>query len=534
MSLEKINWIVVTGGNLSGLGKGIVSASIAKLLEPNKVVNVKCDGYLNVDPGTINPYEHGEVFVLEDGGEVDMDFGHYERFTSKNSKFCHNITSGKIFDRVIEKERKGDYLGKTVQIFPHIIDEIKVQFLEIAEKDNPDVMIIEIGGTIDDIEESWFIRAVRELDNDLKGKLIFCHLAYAPVIKAVGEQKTRLIQTSVESLQQKGIRPDIIICRAEQPMTCEAKGKIAKFCGIEPEAVISDPHLSTIYELPLIFEREGLRKLLEKKTGLKTNPDLESWQKFVDKIKKPKREINVAVCGKYTGLADSYASIIESLTHAGAGFDAKVNIKFVETTSINTQDDVREKLKDVHGVIIPGGFGKRGVEGKIQVARYARENNIPYLGLCLGLQIAVIEFSRNVCKLEGANSTEFVEEGVLVNHPVIDILPEQKKVDKKGASMRLGSYTAYLKDGTNVRRLYGSPRVSERHRHRYEVNPDYHKILLENGLVFSGTSEDGRLVEFIELPWHKYFVATQAHPEFKSRINHPAPLFKGFVEACLK
>ncbi len=534
MSLKKIKWIVVTGGNLSGLGKGIVSASIAKLLEPNKVINVKCDGYMNVDPGTINPYQHGEVYVLEDGGEVDMDFGHYERFTGRNSKFSHNLTSGKIFDSVISRERKGEYLGETVQIFPHVIEEIKKKFYEIASEENPDVMMIEIGGTIDDIEESWFIRAVREMKNEVNN-MIFVHLAYAPVLSAVGEQKTRLIQTSVESLQSKGINPDIIVCRAEQNMGLEAKLKVSKSCGIRPENVISDPHSASIYELPLIFEKEGLRKVLEKKLGISMNPDLEELVKYIDKTNSCQRKIKVGICGKYTGLRDSYASIIESLNHAGVKNDVKVMIEFIDTTSINDISQAETLLSGLDGILIPGGFGKRGVEGKILACRYARENNVPYLGLCLGLQIAVIEYARNVCGLAGANSTEFVEEGVIVTDPVIDILPEQLNVLCKGGTMRKGSYEAELKENTLVYELYQKQKkVSERHRHRYEVNPAYHHILSSNGVVFSGTSANGKLVEFIELPHLRFFIATQAHPEFKSRPGKPAPLFDGFVKACIR
>ncbi len=530
VSLSNMRWIIVTGGNLSGLGKGIVSGSIAKLLEPNKIVNVKCDGYLNVDPGTINPFEHGELFVLEDGGEVDMDFGHYERFTNHTSKFCHNITSGKIFDAVIGKERKGEYLGKTVQIFPHVIDEIKRRILAIAQEEKPDVLMIEIGGTIDDIEESWFIRAVRELSNEYKEQMTFCHLAYAPMLSAVGEVKTRLVQTSVESLLQKGIRPDVVICRAEKRMSSDAKEKIARFCGIDVKAVVSDPHSETIYDLPLLFEEEGLRLYLEHKTGLKTNPGLEEWKKQVEGITQTQKSVRVAICGKYTGLKDSYASIIESLIHAGALHKVSVGIDFIETTDICTQEDVRAKLQGVQGIIIPGGFGRRGTEGKIQMAQYAREQHIPYLGLCLGLQIAVIEFARNVCGLTGANSSEFVEEGASVIHPVIDILPGQKRVNQKGGTMRLGAYSAMLQEGSQVRELYGCSEVSERHRHRYEVNPVYHEILEKHGMIFSGYSYDEgtKLVEFIELP-NGVFRGTQAHPEFKSRLIAPSPLFVGFL-----
>jgi len=536
VSLTNIQWIIVTGGNLSGLGKGIVSGSIAKLLEPYKIVNVKCDGYLNVDPGTINPFEHGEVFVLEDGGEVDMDFGHYERFTNHTSKFSHNLTSGKIFDAVIARERKGEYLGKTVQIFPHVVDEIKRRLIAIADDEKPDVMMVEIGGTIDDIEESWFIRAIRELSNEFRERMTFCHLAYAPLLSGVDEVKTRLVQTSVESLLQKGIRPDIVICRSEKKILNDAKEKVARFCGIGVEAVISDPHTETIYELPLIFEEEGLRRLLEKKMGLQTNPNLVRWREMVARIKNREKVVDVAICGKYTGLKDAYASIMESLVHAGAFHNVHVQWHFIDTTDIATQEDVRQKLVGMQGIIIPGGFGRRGCEGKIQVAQYAREQGIPYLGLCLGLQIAVIEFARNVCGLSGANSTEFVEEGAVVVHPVIDILPGQRTVVAKGATMRLGAYTTQLREGSQVGGLYGSPLVTERHRHRYEVNPNYHAILQEKGMIFSGTyldSDGTTLVEFMELA-NGVFRGTQAHPEFKSRLVSPAPLFVGFVGDVLK
>jgi len=527
-------WIIVTGGILSGLGKGVASASIARLLKNSKkIVTVKCDGYLNVDPGTMNPIEHGEVFVLEDGGEVDMDFGHYERFLGVNCKFSWNLTSGKIFNSVIENERKGKYLGKTIQIFPHVIEEIKEKLYQIDKKEMADLMVIEIGGTVGDIENSWFIEAVRQLVNEIgRDNILYVHLTYVPFLDNVGELKTKPAQRDIALLREMGINPDIILARSKTPIPKKLKEKIANMAYLEPETIISAPDISSVYEVPLNFEKEGIIPIINRKLKLRHKPELVMWKKLVEKIKNPKNELNIVISGKYTELHDSYASVIEALHHAGAHLNAKINVCWLETTDIEQgKTNLEEAMEGVDGVIIPGGFGSRGVEGKISVIKYLREKKIPFLGLCYGLQLAVIDFARNVCKLEDASSAEFNPK---TKNAVIDIMPEQKKIDKKGGTMRLGAYEAVLKHGTIVHKLYGSDKASERHRHRYEVNPEFHEILQKNGLMFSGVSPDKRLVEFIELKDHPYFVATQAHPELTSRLEKPNPLFYGFVKAALE
>jgi CTP synthase len=522
-------YIIVTGGVLSGLGKGIAAASIGHLLSSRlKIVPIKCDGYLNVDPGTMNPYEHGEVFVLDDGGEVDMDFGHYERFLGVNCKSHWNLTMGKVFDMVRQKERRGDYLGKTVQYIPHVTDVIKGHLFEVAAAESADLVIVEIGGTVGDIENELFLEAMRQLKEDVgRNNIIYVHLTYVPIPYGVNEQKSKPTQQSVNLLKQRGIFPDVIIGRCSEFLTKDIKSKISSFCDVDPEAVITGLDVEDVYEIPLIFEREGLSEILHKKLNIYSPPDLRKWKELIDNIKNPEREITVAICGKYTKLFDSYASIIESFHHCSAHLKCRINLEWIETTDLISTDF----LDRVNGVVIPGGFGHRGTEGKIEVIRKARERNIPFLGLCLGLQLAVIEFGRTICGLSGANSTEMNDQ---TPHPVIDILPEQRTITNKGGTMRLGGYPAVLREGSVVHSLYGEAEISERHRHRYEVNPEYHKIISEKGLTFSGTSKDGRLVEFIELPNHKFFVATQAHPELKSRMEAPAPLFYGFVKACLQ
>ncbi|MFH1399199.1 MAG: CTP synthase (glutamine hydrolyzing) [Candidatus Woesearchaeota archaeon] len=527
-------WIVISGGVLSGIGKGIVSASIGRLLNANyKVIPIKCDGYLNVDPGTMNPCEHGEVFVLEDGGEVDMDFGHYERFMNIDCKFSWNLTSGKVFRAVIDKERQGKYLGQTVQIIPHVVDEVMLQYKQIAKQENADICIVEIGGTIGDIENQIFVEAVRQLKREAGPEnIVYIHLTYVPELESVGEQKTKPTQQSAALLRQSGISPDIIIGRSKKLLTKKSKHKIALFCNIDEASVISDPDTTTVYELPLIFQKEGLPQIIENKLSLKNTDNMQTWRKLVNRILNPGKQVTVAICGKYTDLHDSYVSIIEALTHAGAHLNCKVNITWIETTEIEENNlEPSELLKGVQGVIIPGGFGSRGAEGKIKVIRYLRENNIPFLGLCFGLQLAVVEFARNVCKLAKANSTEVSPN---TPYPVIFIMPEQLNIEEKGATMRLGKQKANLQKGTLVHRMYACETASERHRHRYEVNPLYHAILTSHGLVFSGISQGKKLVEYIELPSHKFFVGTQAHPELKSSLEKPAPLFMGFVKACIK
>ncbi|MBW2063590.1 MAG: CTP synthase (glutamine hydrolyzing) [Deltaproteobacteria bacterium] len=521
-------FIIVTGGVLSGLGKGIASASIGQLLSTRlKIIPIKCDGYLNVDPGTMNPFEHGEVFVLDDGGEVDMDFGHYERFLGVTCKSKWNLTMGKVFDMVRQKERRGDYLGKTVQYIPHVTDVIKSHIFGIAEEESADLVIVEIGGTVGDIENELFLESMRQMKEDVgRENIIYIHLTYVPIPYGVNEQKSKPTQQSVNLLKQRGIFPDVIIGRCSQFLTKEIKTKISNFCDVDTQAVITGLDVEDIYEIPLIFEQEGLAEILHKKLNIYSPPDLRKWKQLIENLRNPTSEITVAMCGKYTKLEDSYASIIESFNHCSAHLSCKINLKWVETTDLKDTSF----LEGIDGLVVPGGFGARGTEGKIEVIRLARERNIPFLGLCLGLQLAVIEFARNVCGLEEANSTE-IDPGT--PYPVIDILPEQRGITEKGGTMRLGAYPAVLKEGTLTRVLYGSAEVSERHRHRYEVNPKFHKILTDKGMVFSGCSPDGKLVEFIELPDHKFFIATQSHPELKSRMEAPAPLFYGFVKACM-
>lgn len=531
---RKTKFIVITGGVLSGLGKGIVTASIGKLFSPRlKVVPMKCDGYLNVDPGTMNPIEHGEVFVLEDGGEVDMDFGHYERIMGINCKFPWNLTTGKIFMRLVEKERNGNFLGKTVQMIPHATDEIKEAFYSVANGESADMLLIEIGGTVGDIENMLFLEAVRQMRIELGAEnVLFAHLSYVPVLEAVDEQKTKPTQQSVDLLREKGIMPDVIIGRSRHILEEKTKEKIALFCNVPFQAVISNPNLESVYELPLIFEKEGLRELIEKRLNIRHKADLKNWQALVSKLKKPASETTIALCGKYTKLKDSYVSIAEALNHAGAHLNAKINLKWIDSEALERGNaDLESAFSGVRGLIVPGGFGTRGTKGKIKAIEYARMKNIPFLGLCFGLQLAVVEFARNACNLKDANSTEI---DAKTKNPIIDILPEQKNISKKGATMRLGAYSAYLKEKSRVWEIYGKQKiVSERHRHRYEVNPDYHDLLERSGMLISGTSKDGMLAEFIEIPKHKFFVATQAHPEFKSGLEVPAPLFFSFVDACI-
>ena len=529
--MQQTKYIVITGGVLSGLGKGTATAAIGRLLKDhNKIVTIKCDGYLNVDPGTMNPIEHGEVFVLADGGEVDMDFGHYERFIGVTCKSDWNLTSGKVFSSVIAKEREGQYLGKTIQIFPHIIDEIKRWWMELVDREKPDIMTIEVGGTVGDIENSWFIEAARQLKKQVGPEnVMYIHLTYVPFLDSVGEPKTKPAQRDIALLREKGISPDIVICRSKNALPAKIKEKIALFCDVAPNEIISGKDIESIYEIPLIFRKEGLLDRIKEKLKLNFNEDLSGWETLVNHIKFPKQEVTIAICGKYTELKDSYASIIEALTHAGAHCDAKVNLKWIETTDVEEKLSVEEVLKGVDGVLIPGGFGARGIEGKIKIINYVRTRNIPFLGICYGLQLAVVEFARNVCNLKNAHTTEIDEKTA---EPVIDYIPEQRSIKSKGGTMRLGECTAVLQKGTIVQKLYNSDFAKERHRHRYEVNPAYHAVLLKHGMVFSGLSENKRLVEYIELPNHPFFVATQAHNELTSKLESPNPLFFGFVRAA--
>lgn len=520
-------YIIVTGGVLSGLGKGIAAASIGNLLSDNlNVIPVKCDGYLNVDPGTMNPIEHGEVFVLDDGGEVDMDFGHYERFLSVTCRSEWNLTMGKVFEKVRNKERRGDYLGSTVQFIPHVTSMIRQWWYDIAEKEDAEVLLIEVGGTVGDMENELYIEAVRQLQQDVgRENVLYVHLTYVPIPSGVNEQKSKPTQQTVNLLMQRGVLPDIIIPRCSEYLTDAVRKKISRFCNVDLESVITSVDVDTIYKIPMVFERQNMVPLLAKKLGLVVNPRNQRWKELVSKIKKGE-DITIAVCGKYTALEDSYASIMEALVHSGCNHNCNVNLTWIETSE---EHDLKGALKGAHGVIVPGGFGSRGVEGKINVVRYCRENKIPFLGICYGLQMAVIEYARNVCGLEDANTTEVNKD---TSHPVVDILPEQEGIIDKGGTMRLGAYPAELLPGSKVQCLYGSDSASERHRHRYEVNPEYHNILEDKGMVFSGISPDKKLVEFLELPDHPYFVATQAHPELKSSLLKPAPLFYGLVKAA--
>jgi len=530
--VSRTRFVVVTGGVLSGLGKGVATASIGRLLSNGKrIITIKCDGYLNVDPGTMNPIEHGEVFVLEDGGETDMDFGHYERFLGVACRSDWNLTSGKVFNRIIEKERRGDFLGKTIQIFPHIINEITQWWHELAEREKADIVMIEIGGTIGDVENSWFTEAARQLKRQHGDDVVYVHLTYVPFLDSVGEPKTKPAQRDVALLREKGISPDIILARSKMPIPSKIKEKLAMFCDISPLQIVSAHDIECIYELPLIFHAEGLLHTIGPRLGI-GQPDLTQWRRLVERIKSPRHSVTIAIGGKYTELRDSYASIIEALNHAGAHADTRVKLKWVESTDIEQgKCSAGEALADVDALLVPGGFGSRGTEGKIELIRHAREQCIPYLGICYGLQLAVVEYARNACGLQGANSTEIDPE---TPHPVVDILPEQHGIDKKGGTMRLGAYEAVLQAGSVVSKLYGSRKAVERHRHRYEVNPAYHEKLTSAGMSLSGTSPNGRLAEFIELPGHPYFVATQAHNELTSRLERPNPLFAGFVDAALK
>ncbi|MBC8494826.1 CTP synthase (glutamine hydrolyzing) [archaeon] len=524
---KETKYIIFTGGVLSGLGKGIAVASVGKILSPKyKVMPIKCDGYLNVDPGTMNPVEHGEVFVLDDGGEVDMDFGHYERFIGTTCYSEQNLTMGKVFHEIRIKERRGDYLGKTVEYIPHVVDHIKNKYYELAKKTNADIVLIEIGGTVGQIENNLYIEACRQMKKDVgEENIMYIHLSYVPIPSGVNEQKSKPTQQSVDLLRQRGIAPDIIIGRCSEMLTDSIKEKMATFCDVTPDAVITGLDVNSVYKIPLVFEQQGMSKIICQKLDICVKPKLDKWESLVKKLYNGGKTLNIAICGKYTNLEDSYASVVEALYHSAANLDCKVNISFVETTNISNMD----QIANLDGVIVPGGFGSRGAEGKIKVIQYCREHNIPFLGICYGLQLAVAEFARNIVGFKDANSTEINPN---TKFAVVDILPEQIQVENKGGTMRLGAYPAILKKNSKIYHLYGSEKVSERHRHRYEVNPDYHAVLQKNGLIFSGMSPDGRLVEFIEISNHPYFVGCQGHPELKSSLLKPAPLFFGLVKAA--
>jgi len=529
---KQTRYIFVTGGVLSSLGKGIVGASLGVLLKEQglKVTCQKFDPYLNLDPGTMSPYQHGEVFVTDDGAETDLDLGHYERFIDLSLSRLNTVTSGMIFWDVLNKERRGDYLGNTVQIIPHVTNEIKTRIKQTLNKEHFDVIITEIGGTVGDIESLPFLEAIRQFQFENKGNCIHIHLTLVPFIKTSGEFKTKPTQHSVKDLREIGIHPDIIICRSEKRFPVETKDKIALFCDVRTEDVIIAQDAKSIYEVPLLLEEEGLDRVVLEKFGINQGEHpLTEWKAFVDVIrKKDKPKFSIAIVGKYVKLSDSYLSVIEALKHAAAANVCEVDIKWVNSEKLEKQD-VETILGDVAGILIPGGFGNRGFEGKIKAAKFARENNIPYLGLCLGMHVAVVEFARNVIGLEKANSTEFSEE---TPHPVINFLPDQVKQKNKGGTMRLGAYPCSVKEGTLLYKAYQSPNISERHRHRYEFNNDYKEQFENKGLIFSGLSPDTNLVEVVENPNNTWFLACQFHPEFKSRPSKSHPLFRNFIQAA--
>lgn len=530
-----MKYIFITGGVVSSLGKGIAAASLGCLLKSRglRITFQKLDPYINVDPGTLSPYQHGEVFVTEDGAETDLDLGHYERFAGISLTQANNTTTGRIYHQVISKERRGDYLGKTVQVVPHITNEIKESILKIADEKSYDVAIIEIGGTVGDIESLPFLEAIRQFRYDIgPGNVLYIHLTLVPFIKASKELKTKPTQHSVGKLREIGIQPDILLCRTETSLNREIKEKIALFCNVAKEAVITAKDVENIYEVPLFFKEEGLDEIVLDKLNLpKVSQDLTKWKEIVAKIKNPETEATIAIVGKYTELRDSYKSIIEALTHGGIARNALVKIRWVESEDLEGSKDPQNILADVDGVLIPGGFGERGIDGKIRAVRYVRQKKIPFFGICLGLHCTVIEIANSLAGLSGANSTEINPK---TKYPVIDLLHQQQKINDKGGTMRLGAYPCFLKKDSLAFKAYKKEEISERHRHRYEFNNTYRDILTRSGLIISGTSPDGNLVEIIELKDHPWFVAVQFHPEFKSKPDNPHPLFRDFVGAALR
>lgn len=532
-----VKYIFVTGGVVSGLGKGITAASLGRLLKARgyRVTMQKFDPYINMDPGTMSPYQHGEVFVTDDGAETDLDLGHYERFIDENLSINSNVTTGKIYWSVITKERRGDYEGKTVQVIPHITNEIKNRVYRVAKEQNTDIVITEIGGTVGDIESTPFLEAIRQVATEVgRENCMYIHLTLVPYISTSGEQKTKPTQHSAKELLSLGIQPDVIVCRTEKPLEEGLREKIGLFCNIPGECVIQNLDLDTLYEVPLALENEGLARIVCKRLGLNdTKPDLENWTKMVDVVKDlmegGKDEVTISLVGKYVSLHDAYISIVEALKHGGIENYSNVNIQWINSEEV-TEETVDDMLKDSDGILVPGGFGDRGIEGKIIAARYARENKIPYFGICLGMQIAVIEFARDVLGFEGANSAEIDPE---TSYPVIDLMPEQQDVEDLGGTMRLGLYPCKIEDGSLAQQVYDSQLIYERHRHRYEFNNQYRKEITDGGLKVSGQSPDSRLVEMVEIPDHPWYLGVQFHPEFKSRPNHAHPLFKSFIKAAL-
>jgi len=527
-------FIFVTGGVVSSIGKGLSAASLGALLEARgfKVTLMKFDPYLNVDPGTMSPLQHGEVYVTEDGAETDLDLGHYERFTSISVRRSNSVTTGQVYESVITKERRGDYLGGTVQVIPHITDEIKSRMFEAAQ--GAEIAIVEIGGTVGDIESLPFLEAIRQMRVDLgHTNTCFIHVTYVPFIAAAGELKSKPTQHSVKELREIGVQPDFLVCRSERPMPIELKAKIGLFCSVRPENVIGAHDCSTIYEVPLMLHQEGLDARVAERLGLPLQqPHLEGWQRIVRTLTHPKQTVSIGVVGKYVDLKESYKSLNEAIVHGGIANNVKVEMVYVDSETLNS-DNAEEALSGVSGILVPGGFGERGAEGKIAAIRYAREKQIPFFGICFGMQLAAIEFARNVCGLKDATSREF-DSGRKSRNFVIDFMEEQRKITEKGGTMRLGSYLCHLQTGSLAREVYAKPQVTERHRHRYEFNNQFRALFNKHGMNLSGICEERDLVEIIELPSHPWFVGVQFHPEFRSRPLSPHPLFRAFVEASLK
>lgn len=529
-----VKYVFVTGGVVSGLGKGITAASLGRLLKARsyKVTMQKFDPYINIDPGTMNPIQHGEVFVTDDGAETDLDLGHYERFIDESLTKNSNVTTGKVYWSVLQKERRGDFGGGTVQVIPHITNEIKSRFYRNFTSDETHIAIIEVGGTVGDIESQPFLEAIRQFQHEVgRENAILIHVTLIPYIKASGELKTKPTQASVKELQGMGIQPDIIVCRSEHELDQSLKDKIALFCNVPNNHVLQNLDVEYLYEAPLAMEKENLAKVACESLHLECpEPDLKDWEAMVDALRHPNKDVTIALVGKYIALHDAYISVVEALKHGGIAEHATVNIKWVDSEDLN-EETADEIFADVSGILVPGGFGPRGVEGKITAAKYAREHKVPYLGLCLGMQVAIIEFARHVCGYHDAHSIELDPS---TTHPIIALMPDQNGVEDIGGTLRLGSYPCILDPASKARELYGLDEIHERHRHRYEVNNDFRAALTEHGMKLCGISPDGRIVEMIEIPDHPWFIATQAHPELKSRPNRPHPLFKGFVEASLK
>ena len=527
-------YIFITGGVTSSLGKGIISSSLAKLLQSRgySVTIQKLDPYLNIDPGTLNPYEHGECFVTDDGAETDLDLGHYERFLNVTTSQANNVTTGRIYQSVIDKERRGDYLGKTVQIIPHITDEIKRRIKILGSKNQYDVVLTEIGGTVGDIESLPYIEAVRQIKWEMGSNAMVIHLTLVPFLKASGELKTKPTQHSVKMLLENGIQPDILVLRTEHPLNKDIRQKVARFCNVNINSVIESIDVSTIYEVPLLMKKEKLDLTVLEKLNLEPKSDakLDKWNEFIDRLKNPKKTIKIALVGKYVELPDAYKSITESFIHAGSVNNVKIKIKWVHSEKLEKDLDFEKHFKNVNGILVAPGFGHRGIEGKILAVKYARENNIPFLGICLGMQCAVIEFARNVLNLKDAHSIEMNRN---TPHPVINLMEEQKKISDMGGTMRLGKYSCMIEKNSNVYKAYKCNEISERHRHRYEFNNEYLENFTNAGMVATGKNTENNLVEIIEIPKHKWFVGVQFHPEYKSTVLNPHPIFINFIKATI-